>query len=167
MIPWQCFPTGFVSQVMGEGQWLTWRYSLGTVESIQGWFIQTKWFRNSTFGENLCIIDSVVMLTKERHREHKKVDWKTYIYIQDTSELGLTIVSWESSRVATIVHYANAITWLCHVGLDRLWSTPVNALLTCIYGGGWVNYVGSATDSYILFLGSQQVTFAYFTILWS
>ena len=34
------------------------------------------------------------------------------------------------------------------MGLDRLWWTPVNAPLMCIYGGGWVQYVGSTTAGY-------------------
>ena len=96
---------------------------------------------------SLWIAISVVMLAKERHGEHKKVDRKTYIQVTETRykwtglESSYLIGSWESSRVATIVLYAS--------GISRDCVTWVWIALTCIYGGGWVHYVGSTTISFL------------------
>ena len=96
------------------------------------------------------MLSSVVMLAKERHGELKKVDRKTYIQVTETRykwtwlNSCLLIGSWESSGVASIHPLCKWYhTWLCHVGL----VSSSDTLLTCIYGGGQVHYVGSTTSS--------------------
>ena len=37
----------------------------------------------------------------------------------------------------TLIGRGFLVYWVC------VWTTPFDALLTCIYGGGWVHYVGS------------------------
>ena len=66
----------------------------------------------------------VVMLAKERHEEHKKVDRKTYIQVIETRykwtwlNRSSLIGSWESSVVVTIRPLRKWYhTWLCHMGL--------------------------------------------------
>ena len=120
----------------------------------QGAYFIRKLFSSPTPDPSLwqILIDIstyVEMLAKERHGEHKKLERKN-IYIQVTEtrykwtglDSSSLIGSWESSRVATIVHYARCIRRDC---FTWVWWTLINSPLTCIYGEGWVHYVGSIT----------------------
>ena len=114
-----------------------------TVPETSSWlqFASVLWQAEILFltllGNSKAVWLYVVMLTKERHGECKKVDRKN-IYSSNGNKIQVNLVkqligSWESSGVVTIRPLCRWYhTWLCHADLV---NSCLTVSLTCIYGG--------------------------------
>ena len=90
--------------------------------------------QNTDFITSPC--HHVVMLTKERHTEHKRFDRKTYIQVTETRykwtwlNSSLLVESWESSVVVNIRPLCKWYhTWLCYAD----WYTRSDTLVDMFF----------------------------------